>query len=66
MGIAGRGSGAITILRNSRTALKFIGNDGINQRNKHIDLTYHFVRNVVSREEIHRNINRPPKWWPIH
>ena len=33
-------------------AIALAGNESINRRNKHIDIAYHFVRDVVKRGEV--------------
>jgi len=43
---------AMLIFSDSQSAIKLSGNGSINRRNKHIDITYHFVRDVVTRKDV--------------
>lgn len=37
----------------NQSAIKLAWNEGINRRNKHIDVAYYFVRDVVSRGKVY-------------
>ena len=45
-------SSGMLIWADSDSGIKLAQNESINNRNKHIDITYHFIREVVSRGEI--------------
>lgn len=53
MGIVSRCSSANSTFSDSQSAIKLAWNEGINRRNKHIDVAYRFVCNVVSLGEAH-------------
>ena len=40
------------ILADSQSAMKLATNESINRRNKHIDISYHFVREVTNNGEV--------------
>lgn len=40
---------SVKIFSDSQSAMKLSENNGINRRNKYIDITYHYVRDVVSK-----------------
>ena len=40
------------VLADSQSAIKLAANESINRRNKHIDITYHFVRDVTSNGDV--------------
>ena len=40
------------ILADSQSAMKLAANESINRRNKHIDITFHYVREVTSNGEV--------------
>ena len=42
----------LEVLADSQSAIKLAANESINRRNKHIDITYHFVRDVTSSGEV--------------
>ena len=42
----------ITLLADSQSAMKLASNESINRRNKHIDITYHYVREATSNNEV--------------
>lgn len=42
---------SMKIICNSQSGIKPSRNEFINRRSKHIDISFHFVRNVVANEE---------------
>lgn len=45
-------SNGIQVLADSQSAMKLATNESINRRNKHIDITFHYVRDVTSKGEV--------------
>lgn len=52
MGIVTSSRSGITIFSDIQRAIKLAEGEGISRRNKHIDVTYHFVCDVVSGSEV--------------
>ena len=45
-------SEVMTVLADSQSGIKLSANESINSRNKHIDITYHFVRQVTEDGQV--------------
>lgn len=46
----GRARKSMKVLSDSQSAISLSGNESINRRNKHIDITYHYVRDVTDKD----------------
>ena len=44
----------ILIIGDSQSAMKMSETEGVNRRNKHIDIAYHYVRDVVARKLVRK------------